>query len=448
MQALSRRTSLSLLLVAWVVAGIGVGGVWYGGSLGARASLASESSLRIDTASLARAEAGTPYSSTLTAAGGTGVAITWRISRGRLPPGLELAGMQGAAQLWQGEWHATGTNSLQECSGVAVSKSNPGISWMHEDSGSGPYFYAARQDGTLAHRYRMTGFDNEPSWTSQIDIDMEDISLGPGAPGGLEYLFIGDIGDNSQDRGLQETGLRIYRLVEPVVPADSNGTTDVKVEAFHFRYPSSTPEGNRFDAETLLVDWETGTPYVVTKRYALGSGHVFKLPMPLDPAWTSANPVTLLPVTREPLGAPILPTGGDASRDGQRVVLRTYFETAYEYYRPAGGSFDDIFRNGLTSTPRSFAIPAGSLYEAIGYSADGTALYTATEGRGTPIHRIAAQSAVTTTTISGTPAMAGVFTFSVEVRDSSGAVSTGQLKLIVGAGGQHGRLFVPFLSAF
>ena len=88
------------------------------------------------------------------------------------------------------------------------------------------------------------------------------MAAGPGPQPGKSYLYIGDIGDNSEAR----SEIVVYRIPEPVVvPADAT-TTKAKPhltdppEVFRLRYPDG-----KHDAEALLVHPQTGHLYVVTK---------------------------------------------------------------------------------------------------------------------------------------------------------------------------------------
>jgi hypothetical protein len=404
--------------------------------------------LRIVTDSLPDVESGAPVTLTLEAGGGTGVALTWAVASGELPDGLDLDDQRGTRPLWTGAWQTTGSNPLLECSGLAASASNEGILWIHEDSSGPPEVVAVREDGSVVHRLRIVSFVNEPDYRGSFAVDFEDIAVGAGPVDGLDYLYVADTGDNLGVRRPPTDTLRILRIAEPELSEAIGETSDVSAEAFNFTYPSDSSEPNRFDAEVLFLDWETGTPYVVTKRNGLGSGYVYKLPMPLSPDWTSDNPVTAIAVGDGPLALPPWPTAGDSSRDGQRVVLRTYLAECYEYYRPASGLFDDIFAGDADLRLHRFDCPSGPKHEAISYSGDGTELYTATEGEGTPIERVNASAGAMVATITGAPERGGVFTFVVEVRDSSGRRASREFVLEVTRDWRPLPVFMPYVLAY
>ncbi len=374
--------------------------------------ISPSTALVVTTTSLPAGASATPYNQNLSATGGTGVGYSWSIVSGSLPPGLSLD-PKNDALLW-GSFTATGDldqtlggGKLAEVSGICASRLNPGAFWVHDDSGAGPCLYAVSAQGAVLQEYVLaTGA-----------VDWEDIAIGPGPDPNKEYLYIADVGDNGSTR----TDCRVLRVEEPTLPAAPGAPQQLAFVAFYFTYP-----GGSQNCETLMVDWETGTPYLVEKT--AGAPRVHKFPMPLDTAWTSASPVTLTPVAAAgTFGATL--TGGDCSRDGRRMVLRGYGAGA-EFARLAGGTFDDLFGQAGVA----INLPGGQQYEALCYSADGTQIFTTTElaGQATaPIHFGQAAPDAGYTIISGTPTQSGFYTFTVRVRDSAGGIATRTLSIDV-----------------
>ncbi|MCC6465078.1 MAG: hypothetical protein IT463_07050 [Planctomycetes bacterium] len=372
--------------------------------------VAATAPLVITMLSLPGSAVGTAYGQNLYATGGSGTGYTWSLAAGTLPTGLLLDGKNtvlswGSFTLAGNLDQSLGGGRLGEVSGICASRNQPGVFWVHDDSGAGPEFYAVNAAGAVLQRYQL-------STTAQ---DWEDIALGPG-PGG-DCLFIGDVGDNSAVR----SNCRVLRVPEPVVPATPGSAITAAHEEFWFTYP-----GGPQNCETLLVDPATGTPYLVEKTAAAPRVHRF--PMPLSTGWTSGSPVALVQVTAGGTFDGTL-TGGDASRDGQRLILRGY-STAREYARPAGGSFDDLF----AQTGSAVTITGGQQYEAVCYSHDGRRLFTCTElaAQATaPIYAADAAGDSGSTTISGTPGAAGTYLFTVRVSDSAGNTATRDFSIVV-----------------
>ena len=102
--------------------------------------------LRIETLALPPAEVGRAYGVEVRAAGGSGTGNTWRISSGDLPPGMTFT-LGRICPTWSG-WTTPGeiptdgsTGERTEISGIAASRRNPGIFWIHDDSGAEAVLY-------------------------------------------------------------------------------------------------------------------------------------------------------------------------------------------------------------------------------------------------------------------------------------------------------------------
>jgi hypothetical protein len=127
---------------------------------------------------------------------------------------------------------------LREASGLAVSRTQPGVLWAHNDSGDMPVLYAIDQKGTLLAKVAV--LDAEA-------IDWEDIAGGPCPEDGAttHCLYIADTGNNSRARGV----LTIYIVEEPSIGGEiSDQPMSVKARSFRFRYPGE-PE----DTEAIGV---------------------------------------------------------------------------------------------------------------------------------------------------------------------------------------------------
>lgn len=374
--------------------------------------ISPSTALVVTTTSLAAGALATPYSQNLGAAGGSAVGYSWSIVAGGLPPGLSLDPKDDAL-VW-GSFAAGGNldqslggGKLSEVSGICASRLNPGALWVHDDIGFGPGLYAVNAQGAVLQEY-VLGVNA---------VDWQDMAIGPGPDPNKEYLYIADVGDNAGTR----TDCRLLRVEEPALPATRGIPIQLPLDAFYFTYP-----GGSQNCATLLVDWESGTPYLVEKT--TGAPRVHKFAMPLDTAWTSTSPTTLIQVAATgTFGATL--TGGDCSRDGRRMILRGYGAGA-EYARPAGGTFDDLFSQA--GVPLN--VPGSQQHEAVCYSADGAQVFTTTKLAGqaaAPIHVAQAAPDAGYTAITGTPTQSGLYTFTVLVRDSAGGIATRTLAINV-----------------
>jgi hypothetical protein len=205
--------------------------------------------------------------------------------------------------------------------------------------------------------------------------DWEDIAAGPGPRPQKRYLYIGDIGNNSEKRA----EMVVYRVPEPAITAADGALTRKKArlteaaEAIKLRYPDG-----RHDAETLLVNPFSGDLYLVTKA-AFTNPVVYKAAAPLSSDHT-INLVRKAELKLPSLLGGII-TGGGVSPDGRRVALCDYLQ-GYELVLPSSSNnFDDIWQQPIN------AIDLGkrSQGEAITYRRDGKALLATSEGKSAPL---------------------------------------------------------------
>ncbi|HEX3184303.1 MAG TPA: hypothetical protein VHQ94_05890 [Pyrinomonadaceae bacterium] len=259
--------------------------------------------------------------------------------------------------------------AIDESSGIAASRTNPGIYWTHNDSGDGPLVYAFDATGESRGVFRVAGAQAR---------DWEDMAIGPGPERGQSYLYLGDIGDNDKVR----TEIVVYRVAEPkLTPADKTSTkarpkTTAAADAIRLRYP-----GGKFDAETLLVHPVTGNLYIITKAM-LANAVVYEAAAPL----VSGQVTTLKRIAEikvpSLLGGAL--TGGSISPDGHRVALCDYLQ-GYEVVLPRSSkNFNDVWKQKITG----FNLGQREQGESITYRADGKALLATSEGKRPPLIQV------------------------------------------------------------
>ncbi|CAB4536119.1 unannotated protein [freshwater metagenome] len=247
--------------------------------------------------------------------------------------------------------------AITEASGIAASRANPGMYWVHNDSGDSARVFATDLSGAATGRFTIDGATAR---------DWEDIAVGPGPAEGSSYLYLGDIGGNKG-----RSNLSIYRAVEPgILPGASGVRGSVPAERIDVLYP----DGLAWNAEALLVDPLTADIYVVTK-----SGEANSIVYQLAAAQAvSGSRQTLRQVAslELPLGFDRSVTGGDISSDGSVIMLRTY-NRVYLWPRLAGESISDAF----TGPPCSVQIQPESQGEAAAFQQNGRDLVLTTEGQ-------------------------------------------------------------------
>lgn len=220
-----------------------------------------------------------------------------------------------------------------EISGMTYSQRHPGVIYLHNDSGGGPYVYAvdATTCKTLA-RLRISGIEAR---------DIEAIGSGRDAKG-RPILWVADTGDNQSSW----SSVRLHRVREPKVLRDRT----VRARTFAFTYPDRP-----HDAEAILADPDSTRVWVVTKQSAVGS--IYQV----DPR--AGRTVVAKPVRK--VGAFV--TDGSVSPDGTRFVLRDYVDALVYSGLPPGGD------------PSRVYLPLQLQGEAVTWTPDGTALLVASE---------------------------------------------------------------------
>jgi len=250
----------------------------------------------------------------------------------------------------------TGNNPsvLPELSGLVASRKHAGIFWAHNDSGNPLELFALREDGTVAAQVPLTGATN---------VDVEDIAIGPCAEGSC--IFLGDVGDNQEVR----KQVHLYRLPEPEVLDDSpRAVTDLP-----FRY-----EDRAHNAESLVVDPVSGTPWIITKGlFTLGD--VYRV----DGLGQEGGGVAVKVTTLQNPGLDQLSTGADVQSAAAEVLVRSY-SRVWRFRAPEGGALEDALR----SSPVEVPAPGQPQSEAIAWLPDGRGYLVGTEGAGEGLFRV------------------------------------------------------------
>jgi hypothetical protein len=254
-----------------------------------------------------------------------------------------------------------GTPAATELSGLVVSRSQPRVLWSHNDSGDRPRLLALTPSGRLLADVELPGAEHA---------DWEDIATGP-APGPGDALYVGDIGDNAEERPT----VVVYRVAEPRLAGRAPSATAAP-QRLTLRYPDRP-----HDAEALLADPSTGALVIVTKDFG-GVARVYAADRPSARAVT-----TMRRAGTVSLGAGQAVTAGDVSANGRTVVVRTY-DRAFAWSRRGGQALASVTRR------RPCAARAGLLVEgqgeAIALTRDGRAFFTVPEGRRPRLRRYAA----------------------------------------------------------
>jgi len=245
---------------------------------------------------------------------------------------------------------------------VAAASWSDDVVFTHNDSGDEARFFAvdARTCATRAV-YTVDGATN---------IDWEDMARGT-AGDGSPVLWLGDIGDNDARR----TSVVVYEVTEPGA-SSVEGKVPVRSQ-----WTLTYPDGAH-DAETLLVDPETGRPVVVTKDVAGGQSRVYRIPAAGSGVLEPLTRLDVRALDRGGLAGPTWSvTGGATSPDRRSVVLRTYL-AAWVWTAKPGEPLAAI----LARRPENLDVPIDRQPESVSFSRDGRGLWLTSEGAGTALN--------------------------------------------------------------
>ena len=258
-------------------------------------------------------------------------------------------------------------SEIDEASGLVDSRLNPGVLWVHNDSGDGPFLYALSHSGAHLGVWEIDGISAR---------DWEDLAAGRDPITGEHLLYVGDIGDNGESRD----SILVYRLAEPLVSVDGDDQGGLVTAAvLELDYPNDT----RHNAETLMVDPVTDDIYIVTKSYQGDTG-IFRKPAPhSDGERVTLEEVAWLDFSADPLSGNAT-TGGAFSPLGDRLAIRTYGTTAYVWLRDGADSMEQV----LASEPCALSLPGERQSESLEFTVDGDALLSISEGTAQPINHI------------------------------------------------------------
>jgi hypothetical protein len=267
-------------------------------------------------------------------------------------------------------------DELRESSGLAVSRTQPGVLWSHNDSGDGPNLYAINSSGRLLAVVPVTNADAQ---------DWEDMASGP-CPAGLSTpkspycLYVADTGDNDEVREV----LTVYVMVEPSLGSADTTPLIAAAHSFRYRYPDAPHDSEAFAVNldgdvTIVSKGRSGTIDFfgisgTSVARALTSGEVLTAEHQGN---TGIEP-------DERLGRYV--TGAALSFDGMTFALRTYNEVFF-YGAVEAGHQGSPWRDLGRPCFLGDAEPQG---EAIAYFDEKSWLLTSERARGRPgiIHRL------------------------------------------------------------
>jgi hypothetical protein len=252
-------------------------------------------------------------------------------------------------------------STLNEVSGVAVVRSQPGLLWMHNDSGDTARMFAVNGQGKIALTVNLDGAGA---------LDWEDCDA-QGA-----WVYAGDIGDNL----LFRSDIQIYRFKDPKINPNKTGVQltlkPKQWQMMTLRWPDGA-----HNCESLAATPD-GRLLLVSKEESGLSGFYV-----LDKPFKDKGAATLRKIGSFGFGMTgvftKLSTGADFSPDGRKLVVTTYSDL-YEF--PLGRAFDF---SSLRLVPLKEPLPPQKQCEAVCYSLDGKTIFSTGEGKNQPVWQVA-----------------------------------------------------------
>jgi hypothetical protein len=250
-----------------------------------------------------------------------------------------------------------------ESSGLAASRTRPGVFFTHDDSGG-----EARVEA-----FTPTIEEDTNSIEDVTFIDWEDMAAAPCPDDpALHCLYIGDIGDNLRLRPF----ITVHVIREPARNADA-----AHVATWHLRYP----EGPQ-DSESLLVHPKTGQLTLITKSED-GVCGVYDAPMgelrDLSGVELTTDDIPLLErqgtlVIDGDSNSDRMTTGAAYTADGTALVVRTYGQVlVWRTPTCEPGAW-------FSGAPLQLIAPPDGQGEAVTFDLEGK-LWTTSEGEPMPL---------------------------------------------------------------
>jgi len=257
---------------------------------------------------------------------------------------------------------------IDEASGLIASRTQKGLLWTHNDHGDDARIFAMSEEGEDFGTWDLEDVDHK---------DFEDITQGPGPIQGINYIYLGDIGNNDYDR----EEVYVYRFPEPEVSFTKNAKNVIDKDNIE-KITIINPHGPGEDMETLMMDPITNQLYVLTKNHEEAIAYIYKFSPPMQRIQSSEKVTIEMEevgyIEREMLVA------GDVSIDGSKILLRrAHSKGAWMWERQAEQSVEEALINNVSCDLKLVEEEQG---EAIAVDPSAEGFYTTSEGEHQPIY--------------------------------------------------------------
>jgi hypothetical protein len=273
-----------------------------------------------------------------------------------------------------------GKDSLDEISGLAVSRRFPGLLWVHNDAGNQTRLYLMSPQGQVRASLKVP---------KQPQSDWEDVAVGPCSTervlGSMPCVYVSDTGDNKLARGFA----RVVRVPEPPT-LDTHGDKralampPAAIELFSFRYPDG-PQ----DVEAMAVLPDTRV-ILLTKRTD-GQSFVYRVTLRAGGAPVQAERLGVLAISggQAAPGSALRVTAADLSPDGKSLLVRTSARALlFDVGAALAGPADAAEPALAAAVPRLLPTLREAQGEAIGWDTATGGFWQISEGQSAEIVRV------------------------------------------------------------
>lgn len=262
-------------------------------------------------------------------------------------------------------------SALTEISGIAASRTNQGLYWVHNDSGDTARVFGLDAQGVT---HATLSLD------AAAAVDWEDIAVGRGPSASKSYIYAGDIGDNNEARA----EIAVYRVPEPAVDLAANVSGALSgVDVIRLRYPDGA-----HNAESLFVDPTSGDIVVITKSMSGGAQNAYRVSGATTPGVLTTMDYLATVTTSPSLFGAI--TAADISPNALQLVIRTYGGVVVMARPDAATPLSTLLGGGAKIVSCAAPAPSEAQGEAIGFDSNGRGFLTVSEGVGAVLHRFLA----------------------------------------------------------
>lgn len=252
----------------------------------------------------------------------------------------------------------TRDDRINECSGIAISRTTKNAMWMHNDSGDSPRLFLTGLNGDIKSQVTLKGI-KALDWEDVCSFTLDD----------RNWVLVGDTGDNQKNRAKRRAKARLHLFEEPT-------STDAKIKVKVKRTIEFEYEDGPHDCEGIAVDTKTQTILLITKSLLPSGCQLYSLPLkPENKKKAIARKIADLPIP--------VATAMDLSPDGLRLIVITP-RVGFLITRTA----DEPWSTATGRAPTVVELPNAQQTEAVCFSSDAKHVYVMSEGLNQAIWRL------------------------------------------------------------